>query len=295
MRLPVVRQSLTENQQEVMRQMRDSNYFRSLNGKEEEAVSIQDNRLLLDQGGNTQHVLPNNKLIILCDHASNDVKYSKLEPHEEELMRSNEAFDVGAAEIAGELSERTKCLSVYSNFSKLLIDQTKPLISQDLIREYYKLMDEEGFRLPVSMNHQGYRFYERLDYFYLEYHKIILEIMEYLEPEYILNVHTHDPEYVTSTQKDIILYHPNPKSIMMRTLEKKLIECKLDVEVREKIPSNDPEFCSPMILENLINYYPDRRLDGCYISINNNRLLFEKEWAATITIELSRALKQFSV
>lgn len=56
-------------------------------------------------------------------------------------MRSNEAFDVGAAEIVSELSERTKCLSVFSNFSKLIIDQTKPIISQDLIREYYRVMD----------------------------------------------------------------------------------------------------------------------------------------------------------
>lgn len=67
-------------------------------------------------------------------------------------------------------------------------------------------------------------FFERLDYYYLEYHKILLEIMEFLEPEYILNVHTHDPEYVTSTDKDIILYNSDPHSIMLRTLERKLDE-----------------------------------------------------------------------
>lgn len=51
----------------------------------------------------------------------------------------------------------------------------------------------------------------------------------------------------------------------------------MSFEIRNTLHSNDPEFCSPMIMENLLNYYPGgRRLDGCYISVNNNKLLFEQ-------------------
>lgn len=52
--------------------------FRSLNGKEEEAVSVVDNRDI--SGGK-----PNNRVLITCEHASNDIKYTKLSDEEEHL------------------------------------------------------------------------------------------------------------------------------------------------------------------------------------------------------------------
>ena len=61
--------------------LRNTNYFRSLNGKEEEAVSVVDNRDIQDGK-------PNNRVLIACDHASNDLKYTKLEDYEEDLIRS---------------------------------------------------------------------------------------------------------------------------------------------------------------------------------------------------------------
>lgn len=67
----------------LVAEMRNSNLFRSLNGKEEEAVSVVDNRDLADGK-------PNNRVLITCDHASNDVKYTKLADYEEELARSQE-------------------------------------------------------------------------------------------------------------------------------------------------------------------------------------------------------------
>jgi hypothetical protein len=53
----------------------------------------------------------------------------------------------------------------------------------------------EDAGVPVSFNNLGYRLFERLENFYLEYHKILRESMEFLEPDCIINVHSHDPEY----------------------------------------------------------------------------------------------------
>ena len=61
--------------------MRLTDIFRSLNGKEEEAVSIVDNR-------DISHGRPNNKVMITCEHATNDIKYTKLSDEEEHLHRS---------------------------------------------------------------------------------------------------------------------------------------------------------------------------------------------------------------
>ena len=52
----------------------------------------------------------------------------------------------------------------------------------------------------------------------MEYHKIIIEAMEFLEPEYIINVHTHDPDLV-KLDNDVIIYNPNGDSRVVESLE----------------------------------------------------------------------------
>lgn len=106
--------------QNVIRDIRNKNLFRSLNGKEEEAVSVVDNRDITEGQ-------PNNRVLITCDHASNDIKYTKLSSEEEHLHRSQHFFDIGAEDLSHSLSEHLKCLAVMSNYSKLLIDSGKPL------------------------------------------------------------------------------------------------------------------------------------------------------------------------
>ena len=112
--------------------------FRSLNGKEDEAVTVADNRDVT-QGK------PNNRVLITCDHASNDIKFIKPLAYEEELIRSQEYFDIGAADLAYSLSEKQRCMAVMSNYSKLLIDPSKHVVDEQLIRNYYKWSkNEEG-------------------------------------------------------------------------------------------------------------------------------------------------------
>ena len=47
-----------------------TNLFRSLNGKEEEAVTVMDNRNIF----NRDNFGANNDVLIICDHASDDLK-----------------------------------------------------------------------------------------------------------------------------------------------------------------------------------------------------------------------------
>jgi predicted N-formylglutamate amidohydrolase len=80
------------------------------------------------------------------------------------------------------LSEDLKCLAIMGNYTKLLIDPAKPLADYNLIRTMYQWADDDEKGIPVSFNNQGYRLYERLENFYLEYHKIMRETMDFLEP-----------------------------------------------------------------------------------------------------------------
>ena len=94
-------------------------YFRALSNEESEAVSIIDNRRVSEN--------PNNSILITCDHASNDIKGFRASVDEDHLVRSNDGFDPGAAELADYISEATESLCVLTNFSKLLIDPGLPI------------------------------------------------------------------------------------------------------------------------------------------------------------------------
>lgn len=119
-----------QREQEVARSLRDTHLFRMLTGKEQEAVSVVDNRDI-NQGK------PNNQVIITCEHASGDIKYTKLSDQEEHLARTQNYFDVGASEMTYSLSEDLKCLAVMGNYTKLLVDPAKPLADYNLIRTMY--------------------------------------------------------------------------------------------------------------------------------------------------------------
>ena len=91
-------------------------------------------------------------MLITCEHASNEVKYTKLQPEEEELFRTHEYYDVGAADFSYSLAEELKCIAVMANFTKLFVDPAKPLLDSQLIRLTYKQRSEDNKEMPVSLN-----------------------------------------------------------------------------------------------------------------------------------------------
>ena len=80
-------------------------------------MTILDNRDVF-----TDRSVPNNDILIICDHASNDLKGFKIEKEESHKLNGQESFDRGAADLASALSERLECMAVMTNFSKLIID-----------------------------------------------------------------------------------------------------------------------------------------------------------------------------
>jgi predicted N-formylglutamate amidohydrolase len=80
---------------------------------EEEAVCIIDNRDLSKA---------NNKLLLICEHASNDLKGTYLEHNERKFSLGHDAYDPGASDLSHYISEHTKCMAVHANFSRMLID-----------------------------------------------------------------------------------------------------------------------------------------------------------------------------
>jgi hypothetical protein len=105
--------------------------------------------------------------------------------------------------------------------------------------------------------------------------------MDFLEPQCIINVHSHDPEYVYGRHQDVILYHPSgiQQSPLTQAVYETLKLHQIKVSFEPYLKTNDQDLCSPMILQNLLNYYPLSSADGFYISIDSSKLLFEADWS----------------
>ena len=119
-------------------QSNKTSLFRTLTGKEEEAVSVLDNRDIFGINLNQSQLHPNNDLFLVCDHASNELKFIKPREDEQPFLNSAEGYDPGAAEFVNALSERMNCMAILTSFSKLIIDPSLPLNSMDLIPTHYR-------------------------------------------------------------------------------------------------------------------------------------------------------------
>jgi len=113
-------------------------------------------------------------------------------------------MDIGAEELVNLLSEELKVMSVICNFSKLLADPSKPICSADLIRHIYKTNPSQ----PVSMNDEGYYLSSRVNSYWMEYHKILAEMMHFIQPKLVIGVHTHE---TNNKGPNVVFHTPSPQ------------------------------------------------------------------------------------
>ncbi len=52
---------------------------------------------------------------------------------EQTYFLGHDAYDPGAADLSNYISERTKCLALHTNYSRLLVDPSKPIVSDQLV------------------------------------------------------------------------------------------------------------------------------------------------------------------
>ena len=111
--------------------------------------------------------------IIICDHASNNIpiEYENLGISKKDL-ESHRAFDLGASEVASELSNLLSCSLVMANFSRLLIDPNRGIDDPTLIPKISEGKIIKG-NVNISISEDDIERSKRIDRFYLPYHKQI--------------------------------------------------------------------------------------------------------------------------
>ena len=88
-----------------------------------------------------------NHIIFLCDHASNHIPkpYKRL-GLSDKVLNSHISWDIGAKDLCVKLSKELGQSYFHANFSRLLIDPNRHLLSNDLIDSSISL-DKASFSL----------------------------------------------------------------------------------------------------------------------------------------------------
>jgi hypothetical protein len=107
----------------------NKNLFRELNYKEKQAVEVYDYRDIVEEN-------PNNNVLLTCEHASNFTHSYEIPTQLKPYFNTHWGYDIGAKDFGLELSEKSKILSIYSNYSRLILDPNRSLLSDSLIRKY---------------------------------------------------------------------------------------------------------------------------------------------------------------
>ena len=83
------------------------------------------------------------------------------------------------------ISENLRCLSLFSNYSKLIVDPNKGLMSRGLIPQTINESRDflGGNVIDIDFNKRAI-VVERIQLYYIELHKIIQEMLEFTRPKY---------------------------------------------------------------------------------------------------------------
>jgi predicted N-formylglutamate amidohydrolase len=102
-----------------------------------------------------------------------------------------------------------------TSFSKLLIDPSQHISCDNLVRmhlELSTLTDTESSpeKRIASMNHEISQpmLSDRMNSFYMVYHNVLSELIWFLRPSLVLNIHSHPAEHLSG---DVVIYSSREK------------------------------------------------------------------------------------
>ena len=136
-----------------------------------------------------------NGLILLCDHASNNIpnEYDLLGLPAKELER-HIGYDIGVAEVSKALANRLNVSAILTNFSRLLIDPNRGEDDLTLVMQI-----SDGVVIPKNVNVTSLEIKKRIQQYYQPYHDAISEtIKQYQEfgvCPVLFSIHSFTPSW----------------------------------------------------------------------------------------------------
>tara|TARA_B100001115_G_scaffold45008_1_gene33453 strand:+ start:314 stop:1051 length:738 start_codon:yes stop_codon:yes gene_type:complete len=163
-----------------------------------------------------------NHIIFLCDHASNHIPkpYKRL-GLSDKVLNSHISWDIGAKDLCVKLSKELGQSYFHANFSRLLIDPNRHLLSHDLI-----VSESWGQPIPGNKSISLENRKERIESYYNCYHdnlkKFILKKKAQHKKIYLVAIHSFTKKVSLENRgvKIGLLYNKNIQLLLY--LQKKL-------------------------------------------------------------------------
>ncbi len=133
--------------------------------------------------------------LVICDHSSNNIpKYYNNLGMTKKNLENHRAYDIGAANVATQLSNILDCNLVMANFSRLLIDPNRGEDDPTLIP---KISDGKIIKENIKISLNDLERKKRIKEYYAPYHrqinKFIEESLDYKKVPKILSIHSFTP------------------------------------------------------------------------------------------------------
>lgn len=130
-------------------------------------------------------------LVLTCEHASREIppEYNNLGISEGEIQR-HIGWDIGAYAVTSEITELLDCTSIYSLYSRLLIDCNRALEDHDLI-----VPRSDGTYIPGNSQLKNSDITKRIKSIYEPFHSAVDDTLTNREdaPNCVISIHSFTP------------------------------------------------------------------------------------------------------
>lgn len=249
--------------------MDNVNKFRELNEKEKKVVNIGDFRDKNDH-----------KVILLCEHATNNIHDFELSNNDREFIKTHWGYDIGAFNIMNEIAKKCKLFSLSTNFSRLLIDPNRILISNTLVRKNVEIDNILDLNSNVIEN-------DRIERFYLPYYSVLKDSLNFIKPNYICSIHTFTQCYKNNEKREmeVGLLLKDKNSFFAKVFIEKFEISDIKYKINEPYGYDD----SDTAFHSLMLYNYPKIAEGILIEIRND-LAIKKEYIQKFVSIISECL-----
>lgn len=231
-------------------------------------------------------------ILFLCDHASNRVPdcvgNGSLGLPESDMGR-HIAFDIGVKGTTTRLAAKMGGTTIFSNFSRLVIDPNRAEDDPTLLMRLY-----DGTLIPQNRHADTTEIERRLEAFHRPYHNAITATLDRFEASatpIIVSVHSFTPQLRGRAKRP---WHIGVLSAEDRRLADPLI-ARLEAEPDICVGDNEP-YVGKLEGDCMARHGIDRGLPHVLIEIRNDLIeteMGQSEWAGILAPILSDVFSEF--
>lgn len=203
-----------------------------------------------------------NKVILTCEHATQNFHDYVLSENDKKFLNTHWAYDIGAYDIMKKVGNKTNLFSISTNFSRLLIDPNRLLLSKTLVRENVEI--NQLLDINKNCNRE-----ERISKFYVPYYNLLYEALNHIKPQYICSIHSFTPYYEKNALRDfdIGLLVKNENDTFSKLIIETFKKYNIRFRVNEPYHYNQDDFSFPSV----VNYNYPEKSEGVLVEVRNDK------------------------